>query len=125
MANQHLYRVTVLAPAARADAVNAWVRSNLDPGSTWLFPNLSGKTYAWFSAAMTAPQAKLVLEMVASAAGVKDPGWDALTRDQREQWCRDNNASLKAGAGLWVDVSKNEGVWPSPDQILADAGVVR
>ncbi len=130
MATLHQYRLHVICPAARVAVVNTWIRTNLNPaGGNWLTPNLSADglapyTYAHCSAALTAPEVKLLLTALAAQGGRTLPAdWDTRTRAQRKAWLISARDAIDTASGIYLTLSDNDGEWEIPETALARKGL--
>jgi hypothetical protein len=130
MPTQHLYRVLAVVPAARVAALNSWLKANLDAGGgDWLTPSLSATgdapfTHAWFSAALTAAEFKLVMQRLCTLASVTPPAdWDQLTRAERKAWLLSQRPAINAATGVYVQAMDGDGVWDLPGDALAAKGL--
>lgn len=131
MATQHLVRMLALVPTARQNAVNTWIRNNLDPtGANWLnglgystTGNAPATFYA-FNAALTVPQFKAIGAQLLQMSSLSLPAdWDAKTLDEQFTWCRARIPTIRAQTGIRLRVFANDGKWDNPDDELAAAGL--
>lgn len=125
----YTHRLTLIIPAARCDALNSWVKANLDPtGADWFTPSLSPDgnapaTHAICGVALTVPQLKQVAGRLATLVGASLPGdWDTRTRAQKHTWLRNAKATL-AGIGIYLLTMDNDGTWEDYAATLAEVGV--
>jgi hypothetical protein len=131
MPTQHLHRVLLVVPAARADAFNSWVKSSgLDPqGGDWLAVGLSPTgepppTFYWCSTAMTNQELKLFMQRLCSMSGIAPPAtWDTMSRQQKKQWLLNQRQEIRQQTGVWVAPMDNDGVWDNPADALAAVGL--
>ena len=119
-----------VVPVARVVAFNSWLKTNIDPGGgDWLTPSLSATgtapaTFAWFSAALTPAQLKLLMIRLCALSGIVQPaGRDGWTRQQRKQWLLDQRAAIRTATGIWVAPQDNDGQWDNPQDALTFLGL--
>lgn len=123
MPTQHLHRLTIIVPAARCAALNAWIKANVDTtGGDWFTPSLSATgnepaTHAACGVALTEAEGKKLLGRLAAASGISQPAnWDTMTRQQKKQWLMDQKAAIRSAIGVLVVGMENGGEWiPSKD----------
>ena len=130
MATQHLVRVLALVPAARQNAVNTWVRDNLDgSAANWLTVGLSATgsgaaTFYWFNAALTLPEFKKLATQRLSMAALTPPAdWDSRTLPQKFTWFRSQFAAIHTATSIRLRVFNNDLVWDNPNDELTAAGL--
>lgn len=130
MPTSHIYRVYLLAPAARMAALNAWIKSAIDPsGGTWIAPTLSATglapyTHGWCSFACDDAQAVNWATRLAAVAGVAVPaGFAAYTRSQKVAHLQNSADTLRQQTGVRIWACDNDGAWLTPAALLAQAGL--
>jgi hypothetical protein len=80
MPTNYLVRILLLAPSARQNAINTWVRNNLDAaGANWLSVGLNttgsgAATFYWFNAALTVPNFRLIAAQLLQMSSIALPG---------------------------------------------------
>lgn len=126
----HFVRLLALVPAARQNAVNNWIRSNLDAtGANWLTNGLSASgnapaTFYIFNAALTVNQFRLIGAQLLQMASLSLPAnWDTLTLAQKFTWFRSQFATIRAATGIRLRVFNNDLEWDNPEDELAAAGL--
>lgn len=130
MATQHLVRLLALVPAARQNAVNTYIRNNLDTtGGNWLTVGLSASgnapaTHYAFNAALTLAEFKLIGRQLLQMASLDLPGnFDTMTLAEKFTWFRSQLAAIRTATGIRLRVYNNDGVWDDPMDELAAAGL--
>lgn len=132
MATQHHYRVLLVVPAGRASAFNQWVKANLDPaGGDWITARLSASgeapfTHGWCSAALTAPEFKLLMERLCAITSITPPAdWDERAAGSRIQWLKEQRVPIFTGVGIHIQVMRNDEAWDDPSDALAAVTLTR
>jgi hypothetical protein len=130
MPTNHTVRLLALVPAARQNAVNTWIKANLDaPGANWLSNGLSATgsgpaTHYIFNAALTVPQFKLLGRQLLQMASLDLPAnWDTLTLAEKFTWYQSQYAAIRAATGIRLRVFANDAAWENPEDELAAAGL--
>lgn len=126
----HLVRLLALVPAARQNAVNNWVKANLDPtGANWLRVGLSPTgnapaTFYLFNAALTVPQFKLLAAQLLQMASISLPNdFDSMTLAEKFTWFRAQIPTIRTATGIRLRVFNNDAAWDNPNDELAAAGL--
>lgn len=113
------YRLTLLVPAARRDAVNAWLRANLDPaGGDWLTYGLSPTgeappSHYLASSLLSEAHLRRLAEYIASvtttaANPVRVPvDWDTGTKRARRRWWVTHASRIATRTGIRMRVTRN------------------
>lgn len=130
MPTQHVHRLYVIIPAARCNAVNAWIKANLNPeGGDWFTPCLSADgnaphTHAHCDAALTDAELKLLLRRLVQIASLDLPAnWDTRTRAQKKAWFATQRDAVNTNVGIYIEFGDNDGSWPDAAAAMAAKGV--
>ena len=130
MATLHQHRLVMIVPIARVSGINAWIRAQIDPtGGDWFTANLSltgtaPATHAWASFTITPTTAlKWAQRIAAMTTNQVPPGFAGYTRNQKKAWLESVKDSIRTQAGVYIQVSDNDGAWADPYQLLSSAGL--
>lgn len=126
----HTVRLLAIVPAARQNAVNTWIKNNLDTtGGNWLVGGLSASgnapaTHYIFNAALTVPEFRLIGRQLLQMASLDLPAdWDSRTLAQKFTWFRSQLGTIRTATGIRLRVFNNDAVWDDPENELAQAGL--
>lgn len=134
MPTQHLHRIFGVCTAARQAAVNTRIRNQLDPtGDNWFRVPLAATaagpaTHYMMSAALTNSELLALVGWLYQQAGGTLPSgatWNGWTRAEKRMWIRNTAIPQIRTWGVWLQHSDNDGDWESPDDELAQRGMVR
>jgi hypothetical protein len=130
MPTNYLVRILLLAPSARQNAINTWVRNNLDAaGANWLSVGLNATgsgaaTFYWFNAALTVPNFRLIAAQLLQMSSIALPGnFDSMTLAEKFTWFRSQFAAIRTATGIRLRVYNNDGVWDNPQDELTASGL--
>ena len=128
----YIFRCLIVCPAANRAAFNTWILNNLDPtGGDWFVASLSAAgnvgdtpTHYWCNAALTAAEFKKLMQRLCTLASITAPAdWDTMTRQEKKRWLLGQRAAIRTATGIRVLPMDNDGVWDSPQDELAAAGL--
>jgi hypothetical protein len=137
VATEYSNRLTMIVPANRVPALNAWFKNNIDIGSTLdniTVPlNVSGDetdvpSHYWFSGVFTDSQMDLFLGRLIQQANVIPPDdWNSRSRQQKKDWVASVKQSVidKIGVRIFITDNIDGSITDNLDQILVEHGVKR
>lgn len=124
----YIHRMTLLMPANRIAAFNAWFKTNISNDSEDAITvglnasgDMSAATHYWCSIALNDPQGEALIDrLVTQAVLTKPANWNSLDRNGKKAWLNSVVATVKSRIGVAILYTNNDDkIWDDVEVFLA------